>query len=394
MSSGMGRKEVHRVYMDYAAGCPVDARVVKAMEPYMLSSIGNPSSVHSLGQEARGALDEARGQVARLLNAESGEEIVFTSGATESINLAVRGTAELLREKGDHIVTSEVEHMAVLNTCKHLENTGFKVTRVPVDQYGMIEPSKIAKAITRQTILVSVQYANNEVGTIQPVIEIGRVCRDENVPLHVDAVAAEGKMVLDVRRDNISLLSLSSNDLYGPRGIGALYVKRGTPIKPVLQGGGQERGLRSGTENVAGAVGMGGAAEIAQAEMPRDVEDLSRLRSRLIEGILGSVDHAYLNGHPRNRLCNNANVRFSFIEGESLVLNLDAEGIEASTSSACTSKTLEPSHVLLAMGVAPREAEGALLLTLGRGNTAQDVDYVLEKIPEAVKKLRAMSPLA
>jgi len=392
--SQMDKKEAQRVYMDHAAACPVDARVVKAMEPYLLSDIGNPSSIHFLGREARRALDEARSHVGELVNAEASEEIVFTSGATESINLALSGTAQLLREKGDHIVTSQVEHMAVLNTCKHLENAGFKVTRVPVDQYAMIQPSKIAEAITPQTILVSIQYANNEVGTIQPVVEIGRICRDENVPLHVDAVAAEGKMILDVRRDNISLLSLSSNDIYGPRGVGALYVKRGMPIQPILQGGGQERGLRSGTENVAGAVGMGKAAEIAQAEMPRDVENLGKLRNRLIEGILGGVDHAYLNGHPRNRLCNNVNTRFSFIEGESLVLMLDAEGIQASTSSACTSRTLEPSHVLLAMGVAPREAEGALLLTLGRENTAQDVNNVLEKIPAAVKNLRAISPFA
>jgi len=380
--------------MDHAAACPVDARVVKAMEPHLLSSIGNPSSIHSLGREARRALDEARSHVAELVNAEASEEIVFMSGATESINLALSGTAQLLREKGDHIVTSQVEHMAVVNTCKHLENAGFKVTRVPVDQYAMIQPSKIAEAITPKTILVSIQYANNEVGTIQPVVEIGRICRDENVPLHVDAVAAEGKMTLDVRRDNISLLSLSSNDIYGPSGVGALYVKEGMPIQPILQGGGQERGLRSGTENVAGAVGMGKAAEIAQAEMPRDVENLGKLRNRLIGGILGSVDHAYLNGHPRNRLCNNTNIRFSFIEGESLVLMLDAEGIQASTSSACTSKTLEPSHVLLAMGVAPREAEGALLLTLGRENTVQDINNVLEKIPAAVKNLRAISPFA
>lgn len=390
----MEGKGVRRVYMDYAAGCPVDGRVVKAMEPYLVSSMGNPSSVHSLGREARRALDEARRQVAELVSAENTNEMVFTSGATESINLAIRGTAELLREKGNHVITSEVEHMAVLNTCKQLGNTGFKVTRVPVDRYGMIDPSKIAEAITSQTTLVSVHYANNEVGTVQPIMEISRICSDEGILLHVDAVAAEGKMVLDVQRDNISLLSLSSNDIYGPRGVGALYVKSGVPIRPILQGGGQERGLRSGTENVAGAVGMGKAAEIAQAQMPRDVENMGRLRGRLIEGILGAVDRAYLNGHPRSRLCNNANVRFSFIEGESLVLALDGEGIQASTSSACTSKMLEPSHVLLAMGVAPRDAEGALLLTLGRGNTAEDVDYVLEKIPEAVKKLRAISPFA
>jgi len=346
----MDKKEAHGVYMDYAAGCPVDARVVKAMEPYLLSSVGNPLSIHTLGLEARRVLDQARSQVAKFVNAETSEEIVFTSGATESINLALSGTAQLLREKGDHIVTSQVEHMSVLNTCKHLESSGFKVTRVPVDQYGIIEPSKIAEAITPQTVLVSIQYANNEVGTIHPVMEIGRICRGEDILLHADAVAGEGKMVLDVRRDNISLLSLSSNDIYGPRGVGALYIKGGTPVKPILHGGGQERGLRSGTENVAGAVGMGKAAEIAQAEMSRGVEKLSKLRNRLIEGILGSVDHAYLNGHPRNRLCSNANIGFRFIEGESLVLSLDAHGIRASTSSACTSKTLEPSHVLLAMG--------------------------------------------
>jgi len=382
-----------RVYMDYQAGSPVDPRVVEAMTPYFGTIFGNPSSTHSLGQEAKAAIDEARMRVASLIGAKKKEEIIFTSGATESNNLALIGNAQRNREKGDSIVTSTIEHISILNICKYLSRQGFKVKHVPVDSYGLVDPRTVEKTISDNTILVSVMYANGEIGTIEPVAEIGRIAHAHGAALHVDAVAAVGKIPIDVVRENIDLLSLSSNDLYGPKGVGALYVGEGTRIGPIIIGGGQERGLRSGTENVPGIIGMGKAAEVATLEMADESVRLARMRDRLHAGIVESVPHSYLNGHPTTRLPNNLNMRFSYIEGESLVLSLDMEGVAVSSGSACSSKTLEPSHVLRAIGLSHEEAHGSLLFTLGRWNNDDDVDQVLRVLPGIVSRLRRMSPL-
>jgi len=380
--------------MDHAAGVPVDPRVFEAMKPYFMENYGNPSSSHSFGASARNALMDSREKVARLIGAEKPEEIIFTSGGTESNNLAIKGVAYRNKEKGNHIITSTIEHMSVINICKHLQKQGFEITYIPVDKQGMINPEKLKDAITDKTIIISVMYANGEIGTIQPIREIGKIAHENQIYFHVDAVAAAGKVPIKVEEENIDLLSISSNDMYGPKGMGALYIRRGTRIQTVIQGGGQERGLRSGTENISGIVGMGKAAEIAQEEMKTEGRRLSQLRDKLIKGILDTIERSYLNGHPTKRLPNNANLRFSYIEGESLILGLDMLGIQVSSGSACTSKTLEPSHVLLAIGLAHEEAHGSLVFTLGRQNSEEDVNYVLEVLPDVVNRLRAMSPLA
>jgi len=384
---------MRRVYMDYTAGMPVDPRVVEAMLPYFSQQYGNPSSLHSWGNEARKAMEDARAKIVDLVGAKRAEEIFFTSGGTESNNLAIKGVAYRNRDRGNHIVTSTIEHMSVMNTCKSLMREGFNVTYVPVDKYGVVDVQSLEKAITDKTILVSVMYANGEIGTIQPIKEIGETVHSKGALLHVDAVAAAGQVPINVEKENIDLMSISSNDMYGPRGVGALYVKTGTRIQPIIQGGGQERGLRSGTENVPAVVGMGKAAEIAQTEMKTEGERLSRLRDKLIKGLLESIPSSFLNGHPTRRLPNNANVRFSYIEGESLILSLDMLGVACSSGSACTSKTLEPSHVLLAIGLKHEEAHGSLLFTLGKQNSEEDVDYVVNALPDIVKRLRAISPL-
>jgi len=379
--------------MDHAAGMPVDPRVFEAMKPYFTENYGNPSSSHSFGASARDALMESREKVARLIGAEKSEEVIFTSGGTESNNLAIKGVAYRNKEKGSHIITTTIEHMSVINICKHLQKQGFEITCLPVDKQGMVDPGKLRDEITDKTILMSVMYANGEIGTIQPIREIGKIAHENQVYFHVDAVAATGKVPINVEEENMDLLSISSNDMYGPRGVGALYVKKGTRIQPVTQGGGQERGLRSGTENIPGIVGMGKAAEIAQGEMVAEGRRLSQLRDKLVKGVLDKIERSYLNGHPTKRLPNNANLRFSYIEGESLILGLDMLGIQVSSGSACTSKTLEPSHVLLAIGLAHEEAHGSLVFTMGKQNSEEDVDYVLEVLPGVVKRLRAMSPL-
>jgi len=379
--------------MDHTAGMPVDERVLEVMMPYFTQNYGNPSSIHSYGNEARRANDEARSKVSELIGAEKKEEVVFTSGGTESNNLAIKGVAYRNKNKGNHIVTSSIEHMSVVNTCKHLSKQGFEVTYLPVDKYGIVDIEALKKAITDKTILVSIMYANGEIGTIEPIKEIGEIAHGKGAFFHVDAVAAAGQIPINVQDENIDLLSLSSNDMYGPRGIGALYIKTGTRILPIIHGGGQERGLRSGTENLSGIVGMGKAAEIAKTEMKTEAERLSKLRDAFIKGILDSVPESYLNGHPTRRLPNNVNVRFSYIEGESLILSLDMEGVACSSGSACTSKTLEPSHVLLAIGLAHEEAHGSLLFTLGKQNTEEDIKYVSGLLPSIVKRLRAISPL-
>lgn len=382
-----------RIYMDHTAGRPVDPRVIEAMLPYMQSLCGNPSSVHSFGQEARQALEEARTKVAELINAESKESIFLTSGATESNNMAIKGVAHRNQDHGRHIITSSVEHMSVLNPCKFLMTKGFKVTFLPVNQYGFVDLTSLEEELTNETILVSIMYANGEIGTIQPIKEISQTVHRNNAYLHVDAAAANGQVPIDVNDEGIDLLTISSNDMYGPKGVGALYIKKGIRLEPLIHGGGQERGLRSGTENLPGIVGFGKAAEIAKEEMPTESERLKKLRDKLIKGLLDPIPHSFLNGHPTKRLPNNAAVRYSFIEGESILLDLDMKGAAASSGSACTAKTLEPSHVLRAIGLKHEEAHGSLLFTLGRQNTEEEVDYVIRIMPEIVKRLREMSPL-
>lgn len=371
----------------------MDPRVIEAMIPCFGTVFGNPSSTHAFGQEARNAVDDARVKVASLIGAERKEDVVFTSGGTESNNLALTGTAERRREKGKTIVTSAIEHISILNICKHLSRLGFDVKHVPVDSYGMIDPAAVEKTISNDTILVSVMYANGEIGTIEPIAEISKIAHTHGAVFHVDAVAAVGKAPINVERENIDLLSLSSNDIYGPKGVGALYVKQGTQLRPIILGGGQERGLRSGTENAPGIVGMGKAAEIAAQEMKDESTKLAQIRDRLRKGILDNIPHSHLNGHPTARLPSNLSVRFSYVEGESLVLSLDMEGIAVSSGSACSSKTLEPSHVLRAIGLRHEEAHGSLLFSLGRWNTSDEVDQVLGLLPEIVRRLRRMSPL-
>jgi len=385
--------ELRKVYMDNAAGMPVDPRVFEAMKTCFIENYGNPSSSHSFGASARNALMESREKVARLIGTEKPEEVIFTSGGTESNNLAIKGVAYRNKNRGNHIITTTIEHISVINICKHLQKQGFEITYLPVDEQGMVDPEKLRDEITDKTILTSVMYANGEIGTIQPIRDIGKIARDNQIYFHVDAVAATGKVHINVEEENIDLLSISSNDMYGPKGVGALYIKKGTRIQPVTQGGGQERGLRSGSENIPGIVGMGKAAEIAQERISVEGKRLQWLRDKLIKGVLDTIERSYLNGHPTKRLPSNANLRFSYIEGESLILGLDMLGIQVSSGSACTSKTLEPSHVLLEIGLAHEEAHGSLVFTLGNQNSEEDVDYVLEVLPGVVKRLRTMSPL-
>lgn len=384
---------MQRVYFDHASGMPVDEKVLEAMLPYFTQIYGNPSSPHSFGNQARDAIDQARGKIAELIGAEKREEIIFTSGGTESNNLAIQGVAYRNKARGNRIITSSIEHMSVMNTCKHLSKQGFEVIYLPVDKYGIIDIQALEKEITEKTILVSIMYANGEIGTIEPIKEIGRIVHSKGALFHVDGVAAAGRIPINVQNENIDLLTLSSNDMYGPRGVGALYIKTGATIQPIIYGGGQERGLRSGTENLPGIAGMGKAAELAKEEMGTEAARLVKLRDALIKGILDNIQVSFLNGHPTKRLPNNANVRFSYIEGESLILSLDMEGVACSSGSACTSKTLEPSHALLAIGLAHEEAHGSLLFTLGKQNAIEDVTYVLGLLPAIVKRLRMMSPL-
>ena len=391
--SELAMSKTKRIYMDHTAGKPVDPRVMEAMLPYMKSLYGNPSSVHSFGQEARQAIEETRTKIAELINAERKESIIFTSGATESNNMAIKGVAYRNKDRGTHIITSSIEHMSILNPCKFLMTKGFKVTFLPVDQYGFVNLRSLEKELTSETILVSIMYANGEIGTIQPIKKISQIVHGKNAYLHVDAAAANGQVPIDVNDDGIDLFTISSNDMYGPRGVGALYIRKGTRLKPSIHGGGQERGLRSGTENLPGIVGFGTAAEIAKKEMLTESERLKKLRDKLIKGLLDVIPHSFLNGHPTKRLPNNAAVRYSFIEGESILLDLDLKGVAASSGSACTAKTLEPSHVLRAIGLKHEEAHGSLLFTLGKQNTEEEVDYVIRIMPDIVKRLREMSPL-
>lgn len=381
------------VYLDNAATTPVDPRVKAAMLPFLGEFFGNPSSVHSAGQAVRHAVEEARGKVASLIGARA-DEVFFTSGGTEADNWALKGAAWAKAEKGNHIITTAVEHHAVIEACHYLAKHGFDITLLPVDRYGMVDPEDLKKAITPKTILISVMHANNEIGTLQPVAAIGKIAREHNIYFHVDAVQTAGHLPVDVSDLNVDLLSISGHKLYGPKGIGALYIRKGVRIDPLLSGGSQERNKRPGTENVPGIVGFGKAAEIARVEMAAEAERLYLLRDRLSSELLERIPDSQLNGHPTMRLPNNLNISFSYVEGESLVLNLDFEGICASTGSACSSSSLEPSHVLLACGKIAEEAHGSLRFSLGKFNETSDIDAVIEALPRIVKKLRAMSPLA
>ncbi len=387
-----GEDRMRRIYMDHAATTPVDPMVVKAMLPYFSEYFGNASSLHSFGSEAREVMEAARQKTANLVGAER-REMIFTSGGTESDNLAIKGVAYKNRDKGDHIITSSIEHPAVLETCRHLESRGFKVTYLPVDRYGMIDLADLEKAITKKTILITIMHANNEIGTIEPVEEIGRIARERQVYFHTDAVQTVGKIPIDVKSMKIDMLSISSHKIYGPKGVGALYMAKGVRCDPIIHGGGHERGMRSSTENVAGIVGLGKAAELAEERMATDTPYLTDLRDRLTKGVLEGIEESYLNGHPSKRLPNNGHFRFTAIEGESLIMGLDAKGVAGSTGSACSSKKLEASHVLLAIGLNEVEAHGSLRLTLGRENTPEEVDYVVNALQEVVGNLRSMSPL-
>ncbi len=382
-----------KIYMDYAATTPTHPDVLKETEPYFREKFGNPSSVHSFGRTNREEVEKAREQVALAIGAET-EEVVFTSGGTESDNYALIGVAFKKRDKGNHIITSPIEHHAVLETCKFLEKQGFKITYLPVDKDGLVDPEDIKKAITDQTILVSIMHANNEIGTIEPITEIGELLNEREIYFHVDAVQTVG--ILDVRVDELQadLVSISAHKFYGPKGIGGLYIRKGTELEVLIHGGHQEKERRAGTENVPGIIGFGKAMEIASGEKAEYREKLLLLRQKLITGILESVDNVYLNGHPQKRLPNNINFGFEFIEGESLFLNLDSQGIACSSGSACTSDTAEPSHVLLAIGVPTVLARGSLRFSIGRWTTEEDVDYLLSILPDAVRRLRDLSPLA
>jgi cysteine desulfurase len=381
-----------RIYLDHAATTPTDPRVVEAMLPYFGDSFGNPSSIHSLGLETRTAVAEAREKVAGLIGAAT-DEIVFTSGGTEADNLAIKGVAQANAHKGRHIVTTRIEHHAVEESCRYLEKQGFKVTHVGVDKDGLVDPKEIEKAITPETILISVMHANNEVGTIQPIAEICRVAKSKGVYFHTDAVQTVGHIPAKVDELGVDLLAISAHKLYGPKGIGVLYVRKGTRIVSFMHGGGQERGLRASTENVPGIVGLGKAAEIAQAEMDAEAKHITPLRDRLINEILERIPQTYLNGHRTRRLPNNVNISVASVEGESLAVSLDLEGIAVSTGSACSSEDMEPSHVLTAMGVPVELARGSVRFSLGRDNTDADIDRVLEAFPRIVSRLRAVSPL-
>jgi len=380
-------------YLDHAATTPVDPRVVEAMLPYFTERYGNASAIYTLGREARQALDQARAGVAEVLNC-SPKEIVFTSCGTESDNLAIRGVAWMNRERGDHIITSSIEHHAVSHTCKQLEKRfGFNVTYVPVDEYGRVDPGDVEKATTDGTVLISIMYANNEVGAIEPISEIGEIARNHSIPFHTDAVQAAGSLSLDVQELNVDLLTLSSHKFYGPKGVGVLYVREGLELVPAQSGGGHENGLRSGTENVPYIVGLAKALTLVEERREEESQRLTALRDRLTDGVLSSIPHSRLMGHPSERLPNNANFVFEYVEGEGMLLSLDMQGIAASSGSACATGSAEPSHVLVAMGVPPSVAHGSVRMTLGRENTEEDVDRVLEVLPGLVERLRAMSPL-
>jgi len=381
-----------RIYLDYAATTPTHPEVLEAMQPYFTEAFGNPSSIYSYGQESKAAIDKARTAVARLIGARE-EEIVFTGSGTEADNFAIKGVAYANRSRGNHIITSAIEHHAVLETCLFLEKEGYEVTYLPVDEYGLVSPDDVKNAITPKTILLTTMHANNEIGTIEPIGEIGKIAREAGVYFHTDAVQATGHIPVDVNDLNVDLLAASAHKLYGPKGVGALYIRKGTRITPFIHGGEQENNRRASTENVAGIVGFGKAAELAQIEFEEEAERLTGLRNRLIEGLTDNIEETRLNGHPEKRLPNNVNLSISYTEGESIILNLDLKGICASTGSACNSSSLDPSHVLMAIGLPPEQAHGSLRFTLGKWTAEEDIEHVIEILPGIITQLREMSPL-
>lgn len=384
-----------KFFLDNASTTRVDDQVVKAMLPYYSDIYGNASSIHSFGRQAASALDTGRHQVAELLNAND-NEIIFTAGGTEADNMAIKGTAYLNKDKrktkGPHIITTSIEHPAVLEPCKHLEKQGFKVEYLPVDKHGLITPEQLQKAIGPNTFIVSIMYANNEIGTIEPIKELVNITHEQDILFHTDAVQAVTKVPIDLKKIPIDFLALSSHKIYGPKGIGAMYIRKGTTIEPLIHGGGHESGLRSTTCNIPGVVGFGKACEIARKQMNEEIHHMKKLRDSLITN-LSTIEQSYLNGHPTKRLVNNTHLRFTGIEGESLLLSLDQKGIAASTGSACSSKKLHTSHVLTALGLDAVESQGSIRLTVGRFNTEEEIKYTIEQFPKIVDKLRQLSPL-
>jgi cysteine desulfurase len=387
----VGKEKI--IYLDYQSSKPVDPAVISAMTTFMTEKFGNASSLHEVGDWSTEALEASRKIMAKFVNAKEPDEIVFTSGATEANNLAIIGYAMRNKQKGKNVIISEVEHISIHNIAKYLVKNGFEVSKVPVDFSGTVRLDKLAERIKPDTILISVQHASNEIGTIQPIAAIGKLAREKGIAFHVDAVASEGQVPIDVQRDNVDLLTISSNDIYGPRGAGALYIRKGISVNPLIIGGGQERGLRSGTEDVASIVGFAKAAEIAMKLMDVESKRMVKWRDDLIAKVLATIPRSHLNGHKVNRLPNNAHFRFDYIEGESILISFKSQGIAVSTGSACSSKTLEPSHTLISTGLLHEEAHGSLEVTMGRWTTQQDIDRFLEVLPGIVKRLRDMSPL-
>lgn len=383
---------MERIYLDYAATTPCDPQVFEVMRPYFTEKFGNPSSIHSFGQEAKKAMEDSRSILADFLGAKP-EEIVFTSGGTESSNFALFGVTGALEKKGNHIITSQIEHHATFEPCKVLEKRGFALTYVKVDKNGLIDTDDVRKAITDKTVLISIMHANNEIGVIEPIAEIGKIAKEKGIAFHTDAVQTVGHIPTNVNELNVDLLSLSAHKFYGPKGVGALYIRKGTRINRLLHGGDQEKGRRASTSNVSGIVGLGKAIELCKEKMAEEAEFQRGLRDVLIKGLMDKIEKSYLNGHPAMRLPNNVNISFEYIEGESMLLHLDMLGIAASTGSACTSSSLEPSHVLLAIGLPHEIAHGSLRFTLGRWTKKSDIDYVLEVLPGIIDRLRKMSPL-
>jgi len=381
-----------KIYLDHAATTYVDERVFEEMKPYFMEKYGNPSSFHSLGLEAKDAVDNARKKVASLINADA-KEIIFTGSGTESVNLAIKGVAFSLKDKGKHIITSKIEHPAVLNTCKYLEKQGFRISYLPVDKYGIVKLSALEKVIDNDTILVSIMYANNEIGTIQPIEEIAKICHKHGIIFHTDACQAAGLLEIDVKKLDVDLMSMNGSKIYAPKGVGCLYVRKGVKLEPLIYGGGHEFGLRSGTENVPYIVGFAKALEIAQAEKEKESKRLEKLRDMLIQGLM-KIPGTYLNGHPKKRLPNNVNISFDAVEGEAILLHLNENGICASTGSACSSHSLEPSHVLKALGLPYEIIHGSIRFSLGKKTTEQDIEYVIKVMTKIIEELRSISPLS
>lgn len=378
--------------MDHGSTTPVHPKVLEAMLPYFTLKFGNPSNLHDPGREAKEAIEDARAKTAALINA-SPEEIYFTSSGSEANNLAIKGIAEAYRQKGNHVIVSQIEHFSVLHPARTLERAGYRVTYLETDKHGLVDPSDVSKAITKETILVSIMHANNEIGTIEPIEEISKITREKGVFFHTDAVASTGWIPVDVKTLGVDALSLSGHQFYGPKGVGALFLRKGVRVKPQIEGGVQEDGRRAGTENVPAIVGLGCASELAKVDLFRRMEHVSRLRDRLQKGLLDRIPDTVINGHPERRLPHNLNISMWYVEGESMLLFLNMEGVSVSSGSACTSRSLKASHVLVCIGTDAAVANGTLLMTLGMGNTDEDVDYVLEKLPPIVQRLRDMSPL-